>query len=122
MHYASKAYEKIARETAPPRDLEATLLLNAAAKLQAVYDSWRDKPSAALQEALLYNRRLWIILMDAVTQQDNRLPAMVRQNLTRLGVWIMGETFSLMTKPKPEHLRNIIKINRGIAAGLRGKS
>ena len=27
-----------------------------------------------------------------------------------------------MTKPKPEHLKSIIKINRGIAAGLRGKA
>ncbi len=34
----------------------------------------------------------------------------------------MGETFALMTKPKPEHLKSIIKINRGIAAGLRGKT
>jgi flagellar biosynthesis activator protein FlaF len=122
MHHASKAYEKIARETANPREMEAKLLLNAAAKLQAVYDSWRDKPSAALHEALLYNRRLWTIFIDAVTREDNQLPEKVRQNLTRLGVWIMAETFSLMTKPKPDHLRSIIKINRGIAAGLRGKS
>ena len=34
----------------------------------------------------------------------------------------MAETFSLMTKPKPEHLQSIISINRGIAAGLRGKA
>jgi hypothetical protein len=26
-----------------------------------------------------------------------------------------------MTEPKPEYLQHIIKINRGIAAGLRGK-
>ena len=36
MHYASKAYAKTAKETAPPRELEASLLLKAAAKLQAV--------------------------------------------------------------------------------------
>jgi flagellar biosynthesis activator protein FlaF len=122
MHHASKAYEKIARETASPRELEATLLLNAAAKLQTAYDSWRDKPSTALNEALLYNRRLWTVFIDSVIREDNKLPAKVRENITRLGVWIMAETFSLMTKPKPDHLRNIIKINRGIAAGLRGKS
>ena len=34
----------------------------------------------------------------------------------------MAETFSLMTKPKREHLASIIQINRGIAAGLRGKA
>jgi hypothetical protein len=31
----------------------------------------------------------------------------------------MGETFSLMTNPRPDHLVSLIKINRGIAAGLR---
>ena len=45
MHYASNAYAKTAIETAAPRELEASLLLQAAAKLQAVHDSWRDKPS-----------------------------------------------------------------------------
>jgi flagellar biosynthesis activator protein FlaF len=121
MNYASEAYAKVARETANPRELEANLLLTAAAKLQAVHDSWKDKP-AGLHEALMYNRRLWIVFIDAVTRNDNELPAKVRENLTRLGVWIMAETFSLMSKPFPDHLKNIIKINRGIAAGLRAKS
>ena len=49
------------------------------------------------------------------------LPAAVRENIRRLGVYVMAETFSLMTKPKPEHLTSIISINRGIAAGLIGE-
>ena len=44
------------------------------------------------------------------------------ENIRRLGVYIMAETFSLMTMPKPDHLISIININRGIAAGLRGKA
>ena len=95
--------------------------MQAAAKLQAVHDSWRDKPSG-LDDALLFNRRLWTIFLDAVMSETNRLPAAARENIRRLGVYIMAETFSLMTKPKPEHLTSIIKINRGIAAGLRGKA
>ena len=121
MHYASNAYAKTAKETAPPRELEANLLLKAAAKLQAVHDTWRDKPPG-LDDALLYNRRLWTVFLDAVTSEDNKLPAAVRENVRRLGVYVMAETFSLMTKPKPNHLASIIKINRGIAAGLRGKA
>jgi len=121
MNHAAKAYAKVAMETASPRELEANLLLTAAAKLQAVLESWRDKPTG-LNDALMYNRRLWVVLMDALMREDNKLPAKVRENLTRLGVWIMAETFSLMTKPKPDHLKSIIKINRGIAAGLRGKA
>ena len=121
MHYASNAYAKTAIETASPRELEASLLLQAAAKLQAVHDSWSDKPPG-LNDALLYNRRLWTIFLDAVMSEKNRLPIAVRENLRRLGVYIMAETFSLMTKPQPDHLVSIIKINRGIAAGLRGKA
>jgi flagellar biosynthesis repressor protein FlbT len=122
MNYASKAYAKIAKETASPRELEASLLLKAAAKLQAVHESWKGQKPSGLEDALLYNRRLWTVLIDAVTQDDNKLPAQAREKLTRLGVWIMAETFSLMTKPKPDHLKSLIKINQGIAAGLRGKS
>jgi flagellar protein FlbT len=121
MHHASKAYAKVAIETAPPRELEANLLLQAAAKLQAVHDSWRDRPTG-LDDALLYNRRLWTVFLDAVTSETNKLPAAVRENVRRLGVYVMAETFSLMTNPKPDHLTSIIKINRGIAAGLRAKA
>ena len=121
MNHASKAYAKIAKETAPPRELEASLLLKAAAQLQAVRDSWRDQPKG-LNAALLYNRRLWTVFLDAVTSDDNKLPAALRQNLANLGAFVMGETFSLMTKPKPLHLDSLIKINRRIAAGLRGNA
>jgi flagellar biosynthesis repressor protein FlbT len=121
MHYASKAYAKTARETAAPRELEATLLLKAAAKLQEVHDAWEDKPHR-LNEALMYNRRLWTVFIDAVQKTDNKLPPSVRDNLTKLGMFVMGETFALMTKPKPDHLKSIININRGIAAGLRPKA
>jgi flagellar protein FlaF len=121
MHYASKAYAKVAKETAPPRELEASLLLKAAAKLQAVHDSWDDKPRG-LNDALTYNRRLWTVFIDAVTREDSHLPAPIRDNLAKLGAFVMGETFALMTKPKPTHLKSIIKINRGIAAGLRSKA
>ena len=121
MQYASKAYAKTAKETAAPRELEAHLLLKAAAKLQTVHDSWRDKPTG-LDDALQYNRRLWTVFIDAVTSDDNMLPVPVRENLANLGMFVMGETFSLMTAPQPNHLTSIININRGIAAGLRSKA
>jgi flagellar protein FlbT len=121
MRHAANAYAKMTVETASPRALEANLLLQAAAKLQAIHDSWSDKPHG-LDEALLYNRRLWTIFVEAVTNDGNKLPKETRENIRRLGVYVMAETFSMMTKPKPEHLRSIIKINRGLAAGLRDKN
>ena len=103
-HYASKAYANVAKEIVDPRELEARLLLKAAAKLQAVQDSWGDKQPLGLSDAVLYNRRLWIVFIDAVLREDNGLPAAVRQNILNVGVFVMAETFSLMTKPRPEHL------------------
>jgi len=119
MRHAINAYAKTAKETANPRDLEAILLLEAAAKLQKALDEGNVNPSELLNEALLYNRRLWTILLDAVVRDDNGLPLKVRQNLTQLGVYVMGETFSMMTKPNLDHLKAMIKVNRSIATGLR---
>ena len=120
-HYAAKTYAKIATEVADPRELEATLLLKAAAKLQAVHDCWSEK-RPGLSEAILYNRRLWIVLIDAVIRDDNKLPLAIRQNILNIGVFVMAETYSLMTAPKPDHVTNLVQINRRMAAGLRGKA
>jgi flagellar biosynthesis activator protein FlaF len=119
MRDAVKAYAAVARETASPRDLEATLLLKAASKLQSVHDGWTDKPHG-LDEAMLYNRRLWLVFLDSVCDDTSQLPVPLRQNIANLGIFVMSETFSLMTDPKPSLLVPLIKINRELAAGLRG--
>jgi len=121
MNYAAKAYAKVAKETAPPRELEATLLLKAAAKLQAVHDAWPQK-SPEFNDALLYNRKLWTVFLDSVNRDDNALPKPVRNNLVQLGMFVMNETFAAMTKPTLNQLKAMIKVNRGIAAGLRGRA
>jgi flagellar biosynthesis activator protein FlaF len=120
MNYASKAYAKTAKQVAEPRELEAGLLLQAAAKLQAVQASWADE-RRGLDEALLYNRRLWTVLLDSLIKDEGRLPKPLRENLKTLGAYVMCETFSLMTKPAQKHLNNLIKINRRIASGLRAR-
>jgi flagellar protein FlaF len=119
MQHASKAYAATAKETASPRELEAHLLLKAAAKLQAVHDKWDEEPGD-LDVAVRYNRRLWTVFIDAVLADDSALPIPVRQNLANLGLFVMGETYSLMTNPLPRNLVSLININREVAAGLRG--
>jgi flagellar protein FlaF len=116
---ATKAYAAVAKETASPRDLESLLLLKAAFKLQAVYDGWSDQPQG-LDEAVLYNRRLWTVFLDSVCDGTSHLPVQIRQNIANIGIFVMSETFSLMTDPRPEHLLPLISINRELAAGLRG--
>jgi flagellar biosynthesis repressor protein FlbT len=121
VNYAAQAYAKAAKETASPRQLEASLLLKAAAKLQAVHDAWPQK-SAEFREALLYNRRLWTVFLDAVIREDNQLPNPVRNNIKNLGMFVMNETFAAMSKPTLNQIKAMIKVNRGIASGLRGKA
>jgi flagellar biosynthesis activator protein FlaF len=106
---ASKAYARVAQVVMDPRDLEASSVLKAAAKLQAVLEAWDQKPPSALADALLYNRRLWIVFIDAVMHDDNQLPTATRQNVLNLGMFVMAETFSLMTVPKQKHLENLIR-------------
>ena len=120
MHHAAQAYGKVAKQTSSPRDLEADLLLKAAARLQAISDNW-DTKAREVDDALLYNRRLWSIFLTSVTEQDNPLPAQVRQNVANLGIFVMNQTLSLMAEPKREKLAPLININRELAAGLMGR-
>jgi flagellar biosynthesis activator protein FlaF len=121
MREAIKAYAAAAKETASPRELEASLLLKAASQLQSVYEGWQHKRQA-LGDALAYNRRLWVFFVDAVCSNDNLLPAPVRQNIANLGIFVINETNSLLIDPQPDGLLPLININRGLATGLRGKN
>jgi flagellar protein FlaF len=83
MQQAARAYGKVANQTASPRELEADLLLSAAARLQAIRDGWDDK-SPDLDAALLYNRKLWSVFVTSATSTENPLPAGLRQNVANL--------------------------------------
>ena len=117
MRHATKAYGAIATQTANPRELEADLLLSAAARLQAIRDGWEQK-SPELDAALLYNRKLWSIFVTSATSPENPLPVGLRQNVANLGIFVFKTTLSMLADPKPETLGSLISINRELAAGL----
>ena len=110
----------MAQATQSPRELEATVLLKAAARLQAIRDDW-DGRAKELDDALTYNRKIWTVLVSAVTQPDNPLPAEIRQNVANLGLFIFRQTLNIMSRPTPEQLAVLVTINRELAAGLRGR-
>jgi len=118
MHHATQAYGKVAKQTSSPRELEADLLLKAAAQLQAISDNW-DTKAREVDGALLYNRRLWSILVTSVTEQANPLPAQVRQNVANLGLFVLSHTLKTEANPQANKLDVLININRELAAGLR---
>ena len=121
MQNAAQAYGKIAKQTSSPRDLEASLLLQAASRLQAIRDGW-DTDRSQLDKALLYNRMLWTIFLTSVTDGSHELPAEVRQNVANLGIFVLNQTLATITDPRPEQLVSLIKINREVASGLLGRA
>ena len=117
MQHVAQTYGKNAKKTENPRELEADLLLKAAARLQAIHDAW-DSKRAELDEALIYNRKLWTIFMTSATNPDNPLPAGIRQNVANLGVFVFNQSLTMMSNPRPEQLGSLINVNRELAAGL----
>jgi flagellar protein FlaF len=121
MHNAANVYARVAKTGQAPREIEASVLLNAASRLQLIHDSWTDK-QAELDAALTYNRKIWTVLSSAVAEDSNPLPLPVKQNIVSLALFIFNRTITVLAEPAPEKLKILISINREIAAGLRGSS
>ena len=85
-----------------------------------MHDSW-DSSRALLDEALLFNRKLWSVFLSEMTDAKNPMPRNVRQNVANLGLFVMNHTVAVMNDPRPEQLSSLIKINRELAAGLLGR-
>jgi flagellar protein FlaF len=117
MQNAAQTYKHVAKQAMGPRELEASLLLQAAARLQTVQDSWEGK-QGDLNDALLFNRKLWSVFLSEMTDSNNPMPKDVRQNVANLGLFVMNHTVSLMKDRRPEQLGSLININRELAAGL----
>ncbi len=116
--YAAAA--KSAQSTVSPRELEASLLIKAATRLQSVGDEWEMR-KGELDEALAYNRKLWTLLVSAVIAEDNPLPVGIKQNILALANFIFNRTFQISADPQAQHLTVLVGINRDVAAGLRGR-
>jgi len=95
-------------------------LLKSAAQFQAIRDGW-ERRKLELNEALLFNRKLWTLFLASVTRDDNPLPIDIRQNVASLGLFVINRTINLTSDPRPDGLGTLININRNIASGLRAK-
>jgi flagellar protein FlaF len=100
------------------------LLLQAAARLQAVQETWGNDGAAGgkLNDALLYNRKLWLVFVGDMADSSHPMPRELRQNFLNIGLFVMNHTVAMMSNPQPERLGSLININREIAAGLLGRA
>jgi flagellar protein FlaF len=118
---AVKAYQRTGQATATPRDLEAQLLSKSAAQLQRIRNDW-DALSSELPGALLFNRKLWTAFLTSAIEEDCPMPMPMRQEVANLGMFVLCQTAELQLAAQPEKLDSLIKINRELAAGLRGSA
>jgi flagellar biosynthesis activator protein FlaF len=121
MSQALSAYANVQRQVQSPRELEASVLMKAATRLQGIRDNWEAR-QADLDEALVYNRKLWTILFTSVVAEENPLPVEIKRNVAQIANYVFNHTLSMISNPDPERLGVLITINRDIAAGLRQRN
>src|SRR5919107_1187020 len=107
MQHAASAYAKVGQATQTPKELEATILLKAATRIQVIREDWEGR-HAELDEALTYNRKLWTILVTSVTDAENPLPQAVKNNIANLALFVFERTVTMMTEPGPEKLGALV--------------
>ncbi|MGP9811556.1 flagellar biosynthesis regulator FlaF [Rhodopseudomonas sp. NSM] len=122
MSSAAQAYARTAQRTASPREIEAQALLKAARQLQDVVTAWSERGAIGLNEALMFNRKLWSIFVSEAMRDDNPQTLEIRQNIANIGVFVLSQSTALQMSPQVEPLNALIEINRNIAAGLSGRA
>lgn len=117
---AAGAYDKHAQAGAgDQRELEARILLKSARQMQALQERWEGISSTELDEALRYNRQIWLMFVDtAVDDKEPGRTKELRNNIASLGNFVFKQTHDILTAPAKEKLNILIDINRDIAAGL----
>lgn len=113
------AYQQTAKVVESSRERESALLMKAAAGLQKLKDQWPCSEEE-LHAALNFNRKLWTVFLSAVTKEDSPLPTEIRQNIANIGLFIMNQTREMLMDPQAQKLEVLVRLNRQIAAGLRG--
>jgi flagellar protein FlaF len=117
---AAGAYDSNTQAHTPDqRELEALVLQKATRVFQNLQDNWDDVTQENLDDALSYNRQIWMMFVDtAIEDTDPSRPIELRNNIASLGLFIFNHTLDVLADPKPEKLDILMDINRDIAAGL----
>jgi flagellar protein FlaF len=124
LQQATDAYQRARQKTASPRELEAALLLAAAAHLQAAIkpEPLTGDACRAAARAISFNCKIWTILVTSALRGQSTLPAPIRQSVTELGLFVIDRTARINTAGgilSASDVAVLIEINRHIAAGLR---
>lgn len=117
---ATGAYDSNAKDNAGnQREMEARILYKSNKQIQAVMENWESRGPEDLDNALKYNRDIWMIFYDtAIENKDGNRPNDLRSNIVNLANFIFKREMEVLSDPRPEKLQILININNEIAAGL----
>jgi flagellar biosynthesis activator protein FlaF len=117
------AYREVQKTALTDRQLEAAVLMKAAAMLKRCQTNWdasdRDQH---LEKALRYNQLLWSFFQTALVSPENPLPQNIKEDILRLSLFIDQRIFEILSYPSSEKINIIIDINMNIAEGLRANA
>ncbi len=115
---AANAYGKGATHAVDQREQEANALLKAARQLEDVRRDWAPALQPRLDEALLYNRKLWTIFAAEAANDDHGLPLDIKNNIGSISIFVFKRSMELHASATAEKIDALIEINKNIAAGL----
>jgi len=123
----TRLYEEIQRETLEGRELEASVLLRGAQKLNRCARNWENRQTPEFREklenAIDFNQKLWTFLQVELGNPANPLAESLRLNLLELSHFIDQRIFALLSdRGTAEDLLAIARINEHIAEGLQLKT
>lgn len=119
MSYGASAYARASHAALSPREAEAAVLIKAANRLRSAKTDWQEQ-AQVLNEALTFNQKVWSLISTEATAEASPLPEAIKQNVGRLGVFVLRACIDTMIQPTSEKIDALIAINHNIAAGLQG--
>lgn len=119
----AEAYNKAQYASLTDRELEAAVLMKAAALMRHAQTQWgtaqREK---LLDEALRFNQRIWTFFQVSLSDPENRLPDEIKAQVLTLSAYVDRRIFEVMAFPEADKLSVLISINTNLAAGLKGSA
>ena len=115
MNYGANQYRRSEGGALPPRETEAAAFV-------FVNRLMIQEDDADVRMAgLVKNQQLWSLLLKDVGNSGNRLPAVLKDDLAKLGVWVMRHTIAAMGD-RQRRLLPLIEVNDDMIAALRANS
>jgi flagellar protein FlaF len=119
----AEAYSKSQCATLTDRELEAAVLIKAAALLRHAQTQWTSpEKDRLLDDALRFNQRIWTFFQVSLMEDENKLPKELKAQVLSLSGFVDRRIFEIMAFPDADKLSALITINTNVAAGLKGSA